>query len=176
MFSILRANARLYPGRLFSSTPNTPPEMKDLVGMLVEAHVDKPSHSQRASTGDVVSGGTNRPVQEYKPIHAGSFIRPYDLSLAARSWAERPQIRSSRLPPSARDARARDPYHQLGIDPLKLALHPALLTSYMTDMAMIYPRSQTRLTMKSHRRITRAIKRAKMMGVIPLHSRPRGYF
>lgn len=121
--------------------------------------------------------GTKRPVHDYRPFSPGQFIRPHDLSLAGRTWANRMSLRRPGLPPSTRDARKQDTFYQLGVDPLKLALHPDVLSNYMSELAMIYPRRDTKLTMKSQRRIAKAIKRAKMMGVIPLYSRPRtSYF
>ncbi|KAJ7228509.1 hypothetical protein GGX14DRAFT_346645, partial [Mycena pura] len=102
-------------------------------------------------------------------------LRPYDLSLKGRSFKEhRPQRRPS-IPPATRDARKNDVFYQLGLDPLKFALHPAVLSPFMSEMAMIQPRRITGLTSKSQRRIAKAIRRAKMMGVIPLHSRLRNF-
>jgi small subunit ribosomal protein S18 len=103
------------------------------------------------------------------------FIRPHDLSLAGRSFKNRPVSRPAAIPPSTRDARDNDVFYQLGIDPLKYAMHPAVVSQFMSEMAKIYPRRTTGLTSKSQRRIAKAIRRAKMMGVIPLHSRLRNY-
>jgi len=115
--------------------------------------------------------GTNRPVHEYRPIQPYSFIRPYDLSLDGRSWKDRPSGRPRQIPPSTREARKQDVFYQLGIDPLRFAQHPAVLSQFISEMAMIHPRRTTGLTTKSQRRVAKAIRRAKMMGVIPLHSR-----
>jgi len=112
-------------------------------------------------------------VHEYRAIRPGSFIRPNDLTLENLKHSERRLPRRSALPPATRDARAQDVFHRLAIDPLKLSMHPSVLKEYMTEMAMIYPRRITGLTMKSQRRIAKAIRRAKMMGVIPILSRPR---
>ncbi|KAJ7929934.1 hypothetical protein B0H13DRAFT_1962537 [Mycena leptocephala] len=111
-----------------------------------------------ADLGKPSQGGTNRPVHQYRPFVPHTFIRPHDLSLAGRSF-------KNPIPPSTRDARDNDVFYQLGIDPLKYAMHPAVVSQFMT----------TGLTSKSQRRIAKAIRRAKMMGVIPLHSRLRNY-
>ncbi|KAJ6515734.1 hypothetical protein C8R45DRAFT_217420 [Mycena sanguinolenta] len=79
--------------------------------------------------------------------------------------------RPAQIPPSTRDARKNDVFYQLDVDPLKLAQHPAVLTPFMSELAMIHPRRTTALTTKSQRRIAKAIRRAKMMGVIPLYSK-----
>ncbi|KAJ7094617.1 hypothetical protein B0H15DRAFT_830208 [Mycena belliarum] len=118
---------------------------------------------------------TNRPQHEYKPINPNTFIRPYDLSLEGRSWPNRLVKRRANVAPATRDARKQDVFYQLGVDPLKFALHPGILSHFVSELSMIQPRRQTGLTMKSQRRIAKAIRRAKMMGVIPLHSRLQDY-
>ncbi|KAJ7068422.1 hypothetical protein C8F01DRAFT_1246927 [Mycena amicta] len=115
---------------------------------------------------------TIRTVEKYKTFKPNTFIRPWDLSLEGRSLTERFSRRPA-IPPRTRDARKQDIFYNLGLDPLKLALHPKVLSPYMSEMAMIQPRRTTLLTSKSQRRIAKAIRRAKMMGVIPLHSRAR---
>ncbi|KAK7061926.1 mitochondrial ribosomal protein s18 [Favolaschia claudopus] len=116
---------------------------------------------------------TNRAVQEYRPVVPHSFIRPFDLSLEGRRYRDRQQSNPAQIPPSTRDARKADVFYQLGVDPLDFAQQPAVLSKFMSELAMIYPRRTTSLTTKSQRRIAKAIRRAKMMGVIPLHSRVR---
>ncbi|KAJ7507972.1 hypothetical protein B0H11DRAFT_2271494 [Mycena galericulata] len=169
MLSLLRARLRPPKGLSYSTTGNG--DMAGLTNMLIETAEKNP-----VPLANIKAPGTNRPVQEYRPITPGSFIRPYDLSLAGRSWPTRPMPRRPGLPPSTRDARKMDVFYQLGVDPLKLALHPEVLDKYMSEMAMIQPRRITQLTMKSQRRIAKAIRRSKMMGVIPLFSRPRKNF
>lgn len=75
-------------------------------------------------------------------------------------------------PPRAQ-ARYNDPFYQLDIDPLTLSQYPRLLGYYMSDMGRIMPRSISGLTSKSQRRLGKAIRRAKMMGVIPVLSNAR---
>lgn len=107
-------------------------------------------------------------------INKTQFIRPYDLSLEGRRFKERPMSRPAQIAPATSIARKKDVFFQLGLDPLKFALHPAIISPFMSEMAMIMPRRQTGLTTKSQRRVAKAIRRAKMMGVIPLHSRLPG--
>ncbi|KAF7332018.1 Mitochondrial ribosomal protein s18 [Mycena kentingensis (nom. inval.)] len=109
---------------------------------------------------------------KYKLFRPGDFIRPWDLSLKGRSFNESPRTRRVAVAPGARESRKNDVFHQLGIDPLKYAQHPKILFPFMSEMAMILPRRTTGLTSRSQRRVAKAIRRAKMMGLIPLHSRP----
>lgn len=76
------------------------------------------------------------------------------------------------LGPPSREARYNDVFHQLGIDPLDECQNPTLLAGFMSEMGKIYGRNVTGLTTKSQRRLGKAIRRAKMMGVIPILSRP----
>jgi small subunit ribosomal protein S18 len=57
------------------------------------------------------------------------------------------------------------------IDPLDECMNTTLLSNFVTPMGRIEKRAVTRLTMKSQKRISKAIKRAKMMGIIPIHGR-----
>jgi small subunit ribosomal protein S18 len=69
-------------------------------------------------------------------------------------------------------AKARDPFRLLKIDPLWEVKNTALLGHYVTEMGKIRPRKETELTVRSQRRLAKAIKRAKMMGIIPLLGNP----
>ncbi|EGO27856.1 hypothetical protein SERLADRAFT_383498 [Serpula lacrymans var. lacrymans S7.9] len=75
--------------------------------------------------------------------------------------------------PGRREARRQDVFYQLGIDPLHESQNAALLSAFVTEMGKIRPRTQTGLTTKTQRRLGKAIRRAKMMGVIPWLSRAR---
>jgi len=75
------------------------------------------------------------------------------------------------LGPSAKVSRRKDVFHQLGIDPLQESLNPTLLSYFVTDMGRVMSRAETQLTWRSQRRLSKAIRRAKMMGIIPLHSK-----
>lgn len=75
------------------------------------------------------------------------------------------------LGPSAKVSRRNDVFHQLGIDPLRESFNPTLLSHFVTDMGRVTSRAETKLTWRSQRRLSKAIRRAKMMGIIPLHSK-----
>ena len=66
-----------------------------------------------------------------------------------------------------REARRTDPFLQLGIDPRDEVENVRLMGDFTTRMGKIYPRTSTLLTQRSQRLLGKAIKRAKMMGVIP---------
>ncbi|KAM5540401.1 hypothetical protein V8D89_005859 [Ganoderma adspersum] len=103
-------------------------------------------------------------------FQAHQFVQPKDFSRAEynkqRSYLKRPA-----LGPDARASRYLDPFHQLGIDPLRESLNSALLSRFVTPMGKIKKRSETNLTWRNQRRVGKAIRRAKMMGIIPVLSK-----
>lgn len=54
-----------------------------------------------------------------------------------------------------------------GINPLNEYLNPELLSHFVTNMGKIMGRSQTQLTWKNQRRLGKAIRRARAMGLMP---------
>lgn len=98
-----------------------------------------------------------------------NFIKPTDFK--DRSDDERIRRRRPLLGPDAAQSRQDDPFHLLGIDPLVEATNPKLLSYFVTEMGKVRGRAENRLTWHSQRRLTRAIRRAKNMGVIPTLSR-----
>lgn len=50
-------------------------------------------------------------------------------------------------------------------------MNPTLLSAFVTEMGKIRKRAQTNLTWRSQRRVTKAIKRAKLMGIMPMFYR-----
>jgi small subunit ribosomal protein S18 len=81
------------------------------------------------------------------------------------------------LGPGAAESRRNDWFYQLGIDPLDEATNPQLLSYFVTDMGKMKSRAETKLTWRSQRRLTKAVRRAKMMGVMPiLNKKKLSYF
>ncbi|KAF8735029.1 hypothetical protein AX14_002843 [Amanita brunnescens Koide BX004] len=109
----------------------------------------------------------------WKPFSDNGVVLPHYLSYKYRRGVPHPPRRRSQVGPPPAQARYNDVFHQFGIDPLSMALNPALLSRYVSEIGKIYGRPITHLTMKSQRRIGKAIRRAKMMGIIPVHSLPR---
>ncbi|KAJ6486372.1 hypothetical protein C8R47DRAFT_1016007 [Mycena vitilis] len=172
MFSLLRARLPLRPRcPAFSTTALVRNEAKPM-DEIEKTLLQQSARTPLADKGkDKEAEEASLLINDYLPFQPHSFIRPFDLSLEGRS-PKRPVMRKHpNIPPSTRDARDKDVFYQLGVDPLKFALHPAIISRFMSEMAKIHPRARTQLTSKSQRRIAKAIRRAKMMGVIPLHSR-----
>ncbi|RKP22398.1 ribosomal protein S18, partial [Syncephalis pseudoplumigaleata] len=66
-----------------------------------------------------------------------------------------------------RHARRQDPFNLLGLDPLHEFKNVPLLSRFVTEMGRIRPRSETGLSTKNQRRLSKAIKRARAMGLMP---------
>ncbi|KAI0304206.1 ribosomal protein S18, partial [Russula brevipes] len=75
------------------------------------------------------------------------------------------------LGPGAAQSRQNDWFYQLDIDPLNEATNPRLLSYFVTDMGKVKSRAETKLTWRNQRRLTKAIRRAKMMGVMPIFNK-----
>ena len=94
------------------------------------------------------------------------FIKPSDF-MDRGDEDPIPRTKRSLVGPSAADSRYMDAFYQLGIDPLYEATNSILLSSFVTEMGKVKGRAETKLTWHSQRRLTRAIRRAKMMGIMP---------
>lgn len=103
------------------------------------------------------------------------LLKPYDFTYKARRAAPNPFRKQSPVGPAADVARFNDVFHQFNLDPLSQTLNPKVLSNYVSEMGKILPRNRTGLTSRSQRRIGKAIRRAKMMGVIPVLSRVQDY-
>jgi small subunit ribosomal protein S18 len=96
-----------------------------------------------------------------------------DLERANRIVKPRPRTKVSPRGPSARVSAEQDPFRQLGIDPLREVNNPVLLNHFVSDMGKIQGRGKTGLTWWSQRKMGKAIRRARNMGIIPILSRYR---
>jgi small subunit ribosomal protein S18 len=92
------------------------------------------------------------------------FLKPTDLLVREDPFRRKRAL----LGPGAAESRRNDWFYQLGIDPLDEATNPRLLSYFVTDMGKVKSRAETKLTWRSQRRLTKAIRRAKMMGVMPI--------
>ncbi|EJD01404.1 uncharacterized protein FOMMEDRAFT_158546 [Fomitiporia mediterranea MF3/22] len=99
------------------------------------------------------------------------LIRPIDFHRRAHKYRAPPWRRPNVGP--GREARYNDIFIQLGIDPRREADNVTLMSNYMTALGRIKPRKDTGLSQRSQRLLGKAIKRAKMMGVLPILSNPR---
>jgi len=100
-----------------------------------------------------------------KPIHPSHFSRERCVWTAPRKgkpW-------DFGLP--TKIAKHKDVFHRMGINPLDECLNSTLLSYFVTDLGRIRKRAVTNLTSKTQRRLSKAIKRAKMMGILPIHNK-----
>jgi len=84
-----------------------------------------------------------------------------------QTWQRKPKPWD--LGPPNRVAKVQDIFHLMEIDPVDECMNTTLLADYVTSMGRIQKRAETKLTTRSQRRLSKAIKRAKMMGILPIH-------
>ena len=92
------------------------------------------------------------------------FLKPTDLLPREDPFRRKRAL----LGPGASESRRYDWFYQLDIDPLDEATNPRLLSYFVTDMGKMKSRAETKLTWRNQRRLTKAIRRAKMMGIMPI--------
>lgn len=95
----------------------------------------------------------------YNPL---SFLRPQDSSTSQRTNTP------FQVGPDARTALQNDIFRQLDIDPIKETNNPELMKTFITSMGKIKPRSQTKLSWRSQRKMAKAVRRAKQKGVLSI--------
>ncbi|KZT74281.1 hypothetical protein DAEQUDRAFT_701472 [Daedalea quercina L-15889] len=127
-----------------------------------------------APTGNSREGGLNYDEVEFKQrgfhFQRSQFLSPNQLSHKSLT-KEKTARKKPALGPSRIESRRLDMFHQLQIDPLKEAMNSRLMSDFVTQMGKIKSRSETKLTWRSQRRLGKAIRRAKMMGIIPVLSK-----
>ncbi|KAI8097421.1 ribosomal protein S18 [Halteromyces radiatus] len=98
--------------------------------------------------------------QRYQKIHhAGDIYHPQDLNDARYQ----DQLRQRRGRPNVP---SEDPFDVLGLDPLHEYKNYRLLSHFVSDMGKILPREKTGLTAKNQRKLAKAVKRARAMGIM----------
>ncbi|TFK55895.1 hypothetical protein OE88DRAFT_1731530 [Heliocybe sulcata] len=147
----------------WSRTYATPPTTYQ-AGIKEIQQVFNDAASQSSLPGPIKGNGPFNLVSE------NSFVSPDRFTVDAFA-RRRIYPRPYRVGPDAKTSRAQDPFYQLSIDPLDECCNATLLSNFVTDMGKIKSRAVTGLTWRSQRRLTKAIKRAKMMGVMPWLSR-----
>ncbi|KAK4055094.1 hypothetical protein OIV83_000374 [Microbotryomycetes sp. JL201] len=137
----------------------------NIVRGAAEAQSD-PIDSALAVDMDAVSTGTitrhlsDRQVISPRHLSPHYLLKPYlprpDMSLAYP------------LGPPKSEALKLDPFVRLNVDPLKDGvLNPYIKTQFTTSMGKINTRGKTGLQRKSQRKVAKAIRRARSMGVMP---------
>ncbi|KAL7282325.1 hypothetical protein PYCCODRAFT_1440785 [Trametes coccinea BRFM310] len=186
-----RAAARRQPARLpavravsSASAPavqveiNTMNDMSQFVEESADDAIDTgPAEEIRIENGimehvgrPTVVPGSSRGFPVLKGFAPNQFVQPRSFSRDVYNRNARTSKRPM-LGPDASTSRYLDVFHQLDIDPLKECQNSTLLSHFVTSMGKIKGRNETNLTWKNQRRIGKAIRRAKMMGIIPLLSR-----
>ncbi|KAK9761413.1 hypothetical protein K7432_013701 [Basidiobolus ranarum] len=61
-----------------------------------------------------------------------------------------------------------DPFRKLHLNPLNEYKNTTMLSNYVSQMGRILPRATTGLTAKSQRKVGKAIRRARAMGLMPV--------
>lgn len=128
-----------------------------------------------ASKEQISSPAVRRHVK-WRPFAPNTVVRPHDLTYQSRLIAPPLPRRRAVVGPPPSVARYTDVFHQFDIDPLSVAENPHILASFLSEMGKIYSRNITGLTSRSQRKMGKAIRRAKMMGVIPVLSRPSNIY
>ncbi|TDL29413.1 hypothetical protein BD410DRAFT_892711 [Rickenella mellea] len=113
---------------------------------------------------------TERQAQRYSAIKPNSFIKPADFSYHSRRL--RKSSHSVPYAPHGKKARYSDPFVQFNIDPRYTPENTKLLGAFVTEMGKIEKRAITGLSIRSQRMVGKAIKRSRMMGLLPLFCRP----
>ncbi|KAJ3975177.1 hypothetical protein EV361DRAFT_890297 [Lentinula raphanica] len=141
------------------STPNSKPSgLKELGEIILEGESGTTTYSAN-------------PDSPYRSFVHNQFIQPHRLTYDSVSKQRSPPITRPQVGPSRREAQYRDPFYRLSVDPLKQAMNPAMLIPFVSEMGKVYGRNVTGLTKKNQRRVGKAIRRAKMMGILPILSK-----
>jgi len=124
-----------------------------------------------SSASGSTSVKTESGVPQMTNFREQNFFKPIELR---RDFREFKDIHK-RPPPigPGREARHKDIFLQLGIDPRFECENTALMSNLTTRMGKIQPRNVTRFSQRSQRLVGKAIKRAKMMGIVPIFSNRR---
>ncbi|KDQ20491.1 hypothetical protein BOTBODRAFT_183270 [Botryobasidium botryosum FD-172 SS1] len=136
----------------------------DGIADTLESGGSAPRGSAAARAGGAPPEGT-----QYRNLPLNTFYAPSDLQKSRRVFEKRRRSQP-RLGPPAAEARDQDVFRQLGIDPLREASNRALLENFITEMGKIKGRRHTGLTWWSQRKVGKAVRRARSMGIIPIFS------
>jgi len=150
-----------------TGNPNGRPTPAEVDGVVNDSY-SKPKESVAdALLKEHNSSTTFMSQAEWQPFQENQWIKPHHFTYKSRISRSRLFPARPLVAPSTREARYNDVFHQLNIDPLKEVLNVELLSAFVTDTGRILNRKDTRLTSKSQRKLGKAIRRAKMMGLMP---------
>ena len=129
------------------------------------------SRLEQRSPASGRSGGSSKLIHHlawFITSTSSQIARPHDFARPGKGpgYRKRPL-----LGPPAAESRRQDIFYQLGLDPLHECQNSTLMSWYVSGMGKIKTRAETGLTWKNQRRLGKAIRRAKMMGIIPVLSK-----
>ncbi|KAJ3488717.1 hypothetical protein NLI96_g2669 [Meripilus lineatus] len=155
--------------RLFSSSKSrNEGQFAEVGAMLAEAEPPKDSQAPEAAKPKEFARDDSRDLSNVPLLQGLRIARPRDFArpVQGSGYRKRPL-----LGPPAAESRRQDVFYQLGLDPLHECQNSQLMSWYVSGMGKIKSRAETGLTWKNQRRLGKAIRRAKMMGIIPVLSR-----
>ncbi|KAF8607728.1 ribosomal protein S18 [Ceratobasidium sp. AG-I] len=114
----------------------------------------------------------NTLLEEPRSFNPNKFANPNHLSREHRIKHTERRRKDPTMGPGRKFAQSIDVFRKLNIDPLDEFRNDTLLQSFVSDMGKINSRAKTGLTWRSQRRVGKAIRRARAMGIIPLWNRP----
>ncbi|KAF5363726.1 hypothetical protein D9756_000740 [Leucocoprinus leucothites] len=109
--------------------------------------------------------------KKWRMFYAGDIVSPNELS-PEKCANSRKNLKRPIAPPPSPVTRYNDVFRQLDLDPLDFSLNPGVLSAFTSEMGKIYGRNVTGLTARNQRRLGKAIRRARMVGVLPQLSKP----
>ncbi|GAA94309.1 uncharacterized protein L969DRAFT_90019 [Mixia osmundae IAM 14324] len=129
--------------------------------------------SRRSLTGQDLSKRLAGLASDGKTIPTENKIKPYQVFASKdlgpkKMFKDNKPVRRKRheMGPKKADVHLSDPFMHLGINPLKEPTNPLLHSHYLTQVGKIQTRAATGLSWKSQRRMGKAVRRARAMGLI----------
>lgn len=137
--------------------------------------VYNPKAAKQGNTFLSAGGGSQGRKSERKFLQGRNYA-PKNLNLEHIN-AEKRRRTLPLLGPSRAMAEKNDEIFKLGLRPGHVSLHddsyknPVLLSNYVSVMGRIKPRRSSGLTRRSQREVSKAIRRAQNMGLMPVMSK-----
>lgn len=165
--------------------PKGPASFASITAVLHDAANKAPAQKEtppRKSLGEALRSSKYAPAARphraggsFKPLNGLHFVSPHSWTYENRTKPPK-IVKRYAVGPSSKESRANDVFYQMDIDPLHESMNSTLMSSFVTELGKIKGRAETKLTWRSQRRLGKAIRRAKMMGIIPMYSRRKLIF
>ncbi|KAL8293765.1 hypothetical protein RQP46_000466 [Phenoliferia psychrophenolica] len=169
----LRSAFALVSPRFFSSSPAALAFTKP--STVVDQLIEMTNTLVSKTEADALDDSTSL-LKHLKP---DTVISPGHLSpkYLLEPYLPRPNMALAYpLGPPVSEARTLDPFVQLGLDPRASPMNPWLRTDFCTTMGKIQPRGKTGLQRGSQRKLGKAVRRARSMGIVAVFGKsvPQG--